>query len=117
MEAKELKMRSHLKLKRGEKINCQCGNSVVKGGLNRHLKTKIHNLLMKSKNIKDNFTASEEEKKKKIKIEFVKEKLTDQLVRLNKELEKKSIQKSKKKKKKIEDEMLEIEKKINILSV
>ena len=115
MEAKELKMRSHIKLKRGEKINCQCGNSVVKGGLNRHLKTKIHNLLMKVAS--ESKLEKEEEKKKKIKIEFVKEKLSDQLVRLNKELEKKSIQKSKKKKKKIEEEMLEIEKKINILSV
>ena len=100
-------------IQRGEKINCECGNKIVKGGLNRHLKTKIHNLLMKVASEK----VSEAEKKKKIKIEFVKEKLSDQLVRLNKELEKKSIQKSKKKKKKIEEEMLEIEKKINILTL
>lgn len=105
MEAKCAQSISESSSKRkSKKIVCECERIVSRGGISRHKKTELHKLLIKKL-----------EEKKQREIEFVKEKLEDQIIRLKKELENKRT--SKKKKLKIETEILELEEKIKILTV
>ena len=82
---------------KSQNINCECGSSVRRYGLLRHQKTIVHQLNMKKclKNIKE------------VEIEAKKEELSDQLIKINTQLQKKKI--SKKKKAKLEEELLQLQ--------
>ena len=88
---------------KSQNINCECGSSVRRYGLLRHQKTIVHQLNMKKclKNIK------EVEQEREVEIEAKKEELSDQLIKINTQLQKKKI--SKKKKAKLEEELLQLQ--------
>ena len=110
MEAKKISCEKILEIsssepkRKNEKITCECEKIIARGGISRHKKTELHKLLMEKL-----------EEKKQREIEFVKEKLEDQIIRLKRESEIKH--KSKKKKEKLKKEILEIEEKIKILTL